>query len=273
MNWTIPALVKSRVGSFPGTSEALGRTLCPFRSKYARKAERSSAPVLDIYSSPSGCSVLRRPMACRQTSAGSRARRGTGTPSPRLPCPGGSPPGTSSATPARPLPRRLPARTPPASPLRRGDAGNRARPASRRFSRDRRSALPGRNGRAAGTGPGRRAAGARAAARGPAGCRTRQALSASAGPSLPPRSGGGGRACRGRAPGGSPGRAPRSLYWSFFWPPSLSKSSQVRSEVEDTPRTRSEKSSGLLACRSASSRVMRSSLSSDISDWSNVCIP
>src|SRR4030042_2057490 len=50
-------------------------------------------------------------------------------------------------------------------------------------------------------------------------------------------------------------RASRRHPYDGLTGPPFSKSSHVRSEVEETPRTRNEKSSGLLACRSASSRV------------------
>ena len=41
LNWFIPAPVKSSVGSFSGTREALGRRTCPRGSKNASQAARS----------------------------------------------------------------------------------------------------------------------------------------------------------------------------------------------------------------------------------------
>src|SRR5690606_1819947 len=38
----MPGLVKSRVGSFAGTSGLEGTTVCPFERKYSRKLERIS---------------------------------------------------------------------------------------------------------------------------------------------------------------------------------------------------------------------------------------
>jgi hypothetical protein len=46
LNWTIPAFVKSNVGSSAGTSEELGRTACPRARKYSRKWLRISAVVM-----------------------------------------------------------------------------------------------------------------------------------------------------------------------------------------------------------------------------------
>jgi hypothetical protein len=43
LNWTIPELVKSSVGSLTGTNELEGTIVCPFDSKYLRKAVRISA--------------------------------------------------------------------------------------------------------------------------------------------------------------------------------------------------------------------------------------
>jgi len=45
LNGTIPAIVKSRVGS-SGTREKLENLLCPLFSKYVRKSSRSSFPLL-----------------------------------------------------------------------------------------------------------------------------------------------------------------------------------------------------------------------------------
>jgi hypothetical protein len=43
----MPALVKSSVGSSPGTSEELGTTRWPFRLKYSRNDARISFEVID----------------------------------------------------------------------------------------------------------------------------------------------------------------------------------------------------------------------------------
>ncbi len=45
MNWFIPALVKSRVGSLCGTSEELRTTRWPRSSKYFRNVWRTRSPV------------------------------------------------------------------------------------------------------------------------------------------------------------------------------------------------------------------------------------
>src|SRR2546428_2870941 len=42
----MPALVKSSVGSSPGTSDDECTRVCPLRSKYCRNFSRSSAPVM-----------------------------------------------------------------------------------------------------------------------------------------------------------------------------------------------------------------------------------
>src|SRR5690242_18775588 len=42
LNCTMPAFVNSNVGSSAGTSDELGRTAWPLRSKYARKRDRIS---------------------------------------------------------------------------------------------------------------------------------------------------------------------------------------------------------------------------------------
>src|SRR5439155_11449632 len=46
LNCTMPALVKSRVGSSPGTSDEERTRVWPRRSKYARNASRISLPVI-----------------------------------------------------------------------------------------------------------------------------------------------------------------------------------------------------------------------------------
>src|SRR5712671_5509046 len=46
LNWFIPALVKSSVGSSFGTSAELGTTRCPRLSKYLRKDARISLEVI-----------------------------------------------------------------------------------------------------------------------------------------------------------------------------------------------------------------------------------
>src|SRR6185295_1261747 len=43
LNWFIPALVKSSVGSSPGTTGLDGTTVCPFDAKKLRNVERMSA--------------------------------------------------------------------------------------------------------------------------------------------------------------------------------------------------------------------------------------
>src|SRR4029450_1928972 len=52
LNWFIPALVKSSVGSSPGTSDELGTMVCPWRWKYSRKLRRMSLERMSL------CSVL-----------------------------------------------------------------------------------------------------------------------------------------------------------------------------------------------------------------------
>src|SRR6266542_521588 len=47
LNWTIPALVKSRVGSPAGISEALGTTSWPRLLKKSKKLWRTSLPVIE----------------------------------------------------------------------------------------------------------------------------------------------------------------------------------------------------------------------------------
>src|SRR5688572_26046744 len=42
LNWFMPALVNSRVGSSPGTTGELATTVWPWLSKYLRKVERIS---------------------------------------------------------------------------------------------------------------------------------------------------------------------------------------------------------------------------------------
>ncbi|MNT26286.1 hypothetical protein D3C86_784520 [compost metagenome] len=42
LNWTMPELVKSRVGSLPGTSEDDGTMVCPFDLKNCRNWRRIS---------------------------------------------------------------------------------------------------------------------------------------------------------------------------------------------------------------------------------------
>src|SRR2546430_4449025 len=46
LNCTMPAFVKSSVGSSPGTSDDERTRVCPLRSKYCRNLSRSSAPVM-----------------------------------------------------------------------------------------------------------------------------------------------------------------------------------------------------------------------------------
>src|SRR3972149_8418417 len=57
LNWTIPALVKRRVGSSRGTREELGMTLCPLPSKKARKERRISSlsTLSDFIPDSEGC--------------------------------------------------------------------------------------------------------------------------------------------------------------------------------------------------------------------------
>ena len=43
LNWTMPELVNSKVGSLPGTSELDGTCSCPFDWKNSMNAERISA--------------------------------------------------------------------------------------------------------------------------------------------------------------------------------------------------------------------------------------
>src|SRR6185503_9278821 len=52
LNWFMPALVKSSVGSSPGTSEELDTMVCPWRWKYSRKLRRMSLERMSL------CSVL-----------------------------------------------------------------------------------------------------------------------------------------------------------------------------------------------------------------------
>src|SRR5437867_1418653 len=54
----MPALVKSRVWSPAGTSDDDGTRVCPFRSKYLRKASRTSAPFMGWSLYHPGASVL-----------------------------------------------------------------------------------------------------------------------------------------------------------------------------------------------------------------------
>ena len=73
MNWFIPALVNSSVGSSAGTSDELGTMRWPFRSKYRGNCVRISREVISGYCTGSGaerielpgCVVLRRGLAQR----------------------------------------------------------------------------------------------------------------------------------------------------------------------------------------------------------------
>jgi hypothetical protein len=49
LNWFIPALVKSRVGSSPGTSEELAAIAWPCFSKYFRKELRISRESIRLF--------------------------------------------------------------------------------------------------------------------------------------------------------------------------------------------------------------------------------
>src|SRR3982751_3939400 len=54
LNWFIPALVKSSVGSSPGTTGLDGTTVWPFEAKKLRNVERISAAFTDRLSAAAG---------------------------------------------------------------------------------------------------------------------------------------------------------------------------------------------------------------------------
>ena len=60
MNCTIPALVKSSVGSFAGTSGLEGTRVCPFDSKYSMNLRRISLVRMDPWLRRAGLAGARR---------------------------------------------------------------------------------------------------------------------------------------------------------------------------------------------------------------------
>ena len=57
LNWFMPALVKSNVGSSAGTSEELRTTRWPRAAKYSRNFARMSFPVI-FFSFASGATMM-----------------------------------------------------------------------------------------------------------------------------------------------------------------------------------------------------------------------
>src|SRR5206468_559750 len=66
LNWFIPALVKSSVGSPCGTSDELRKRLCPLPSKKRRNISRISFPLKTLFSSPptAGARAFSLPLTC-----------------------------------------------------------------------------------------------------------------------------------------------------------------------------------------------------------------
>src|SRR6516162_265629 len=77
LNWFIPALVKSSVGSSPGTTGLDGTTVCPFDAKKLRNVERMSA----AFTGELSVAVARRLWAKRREDIGTGPRlSGTSAP-------------------------------------------------------------------------------------------------------------------------------------------------------------------------------------------------